>query len=148
MGIKQYLSQIDCRSPCSSTALHFAMDVNSLNDDGETPLHWACKVGSTEIVKYLLTHGASINAMDENGDTPLHWAAEENHTEVAELLLKHKANLNSKNILRETPYLKAKSNGSKNCASFLQQANVAKPNSVLKDQMIWQRPQKRVSNVF
>merc|ERR1712137_1408304 len=67
--------------------VHSGMDVNSLNDDGETPLHWACKVGSTEIVKYLLTHGASINAMDENGDTPLHWAAEENHTEVAELLL-------------------------------------------------------------
>lgn len=39
-----------------------------------TPLHGACEHGQTEIVRMLVTHGATIRKKDQAGWTPLHFA--------------------------------------------------------------------------
>lgn len=45
------------------------------DDDGDTPLHLAAKVGSLELVKYLIEKGCDASRRNEKSDTPLHAAA-------------------------------------------------------------------------
>lgn len=48
---------------------------NGRYKDGSRPLHWACKVGSIEIVQNLMDQqGAEVNVEDHSGATPLDWA--------------------------------------------------------------------------
>ena len=67
-----------------------------------TPLIFAVKSGSLEVVRYLLEHGADVNslafhALAYKGWSALHEAAYKNHPEIVKLLLKYGAD----------PYLKA-----------------------------------------
>ncbi|RDB20449.1 Cell division cycle-related protein res2/pct1 [Hypsizygus marmoreus] len=43
----------------------------AIDDDGHTPLHWACAMGRIRIVKLLLTAGADIFKVNKAGQTPL-----------------------------------------------------------------------------
>jgi transcription factor MBP1 len=43
----------------------------ALDDDGHTPLHWACAMGRTRTVKLLLTAGADIFRVNRQGQTAL-----------------------------------------------------------------------------
>ncbi|TFK73022.1 transcription factor [Pluteus cervinus] len=43
----------------------------AIDDDGHTPLHWACAMGRIRIVKLLLTAGADIFKTNKAGQTPL-----------------------------------------------------------------------------
>jgi len=46
--------------------------INTLtNRQGQTALFLAAETGRTEVVKYLLDHGASVNVMDDMGRTPI-----------------------------------------------------------------------------
>jgi len=42
-----------------------------IDDDGHTPLHWACAMGRLRIVKLLLSAGADIFKVNRAGQTPL-----------------------------------------------------------------------------
>lgn len=55
---------------------------------GQTALHEAAQVGSTESIDILLDHGASFH-LDSLGATPLHAAVIANRAPVVELLLHH-----------------------------------------------------------
>lgn len=55
--------------------------------DGETLLHWACKVNSPELVALLCYMGADINAVDINGETPFYISCKNNNLEMMRLLL-------------------------------------------------------------
>lgn len=52
-----------------------AVDVNSKNRYGETPLHFACSIGCFETVKALLDCKAKANLKNKLGETALHTAA-------------------------------------------------------------------------
>ncbi len=39
--------------------------------DGQTPLHWAAKYSSEEVVTLLVQLGANMEAKDDSGKTPL-----------------------------------------------------------------------------
>lgn len=50
-------------------------DVNSKNEDGETPLYWAAFNGHIKAVEALISLGADVNTANEKGLTPLHDAS-------------------------------------------------------------------------
>ena len=64
-----------------------------LADDncGCAPLHWATRVGRTDMAELLLAHGAEVDQVDSNGHTSLHEAAWLNSIDLAKLLLAHGA---------------------------------------------------------
>lgn len=51
------MSQTDC----ISLFVESGYDVNEQDFFGRTPLHWACIVGNTEVVQYLVSKGADIS---------------------------------------------------------------------------------------
>ncbi|KAH7198798.1 uncharacterized protein B0J16DRAFT_298485 [Fusarium flagelliforme] len=51
-------------------------------NDEETPLHFAVKNGSSDVIKLLLDHGASVRSKDFHQETPLHYAIRHSTAEV------------------------------------------------------------------
>ncbi|EJD54150.1 apses-domain-containing protein [Auricularia subglabra TFB-10046 SS5] len=43
----------------------------AIDDDGHTPMHWACAMGRLRIVKLLIEAGADIYRINKQGQTPL-----------------------------------------------------------------------------
>lgn len=62
-------------------------DVNSVSDNGQTPLMAACTKGAANVVKQLLARGANVFACDKKGYTALAYAVQHNHTEIVKLLI-------------------------------------------------------------
>jgi len=60
--------------------------VNARDDQGEAALHHAAAVGSLEIARLLLAHGADPRAKDAAGRTPAAVAAEQGHARLADFL--------------------------------------------------------------
>ncbi|CAG8766268.1 9578_t:CDS:2, partial [Gigaspora margarita] len=69
-------------------------EINSLNNNGKTALHWASKNGYTTIVKSLIKYKAQVDAKDRDDCTPLFFAAEAGHEKVVNKLIKYKADVN------------------------------------------------------
>jgi hypothetical protein len=84
--------------------------VNVGDDDGATPMHWACAAGSNPVVEFLLSSGANVNAKRKNGVTPLHVACAMGKTQVVTLLLAKGADVNAKDKLGRTPLSVAQKN--------------------------------------
>lgn len=70
---------------------------------GRTPLINAAFYNNTELIDWLVSHGANLNAADNIGFTALHFAAQEANTESLKLLVESGANLNQKDIHGNTP---------------------------------------------
>ena len=51
--------------------LGLGVDVDKADQQGNTPLHDAVRVGFPSVVELLASHGANVNATNERGDTPL-----------------------------------------------------------------------------
>eukprot|EP00005_Dracoamoeba_jomungandri_P002814 CAMPEP_0174250894 /NCGR_PEP_ID=MMETSP0439-20130205/911_1 /TAXON_ID=0 /ORGANISM="Stereomyxa ramosa, Strain Chinc5" /LENGTH=273 /DNA_ID=CAMNT_0015331075 /DNA_START=22 /DNA_END=840 /DNA_ORIENTATION=+ len=50
-------------------------DVNVVDEDGSSPLHWAALFDQIKVMSYLLERGAEIDLANlKEGQTPLHWA--------------------------------------------------------------------------
>jgi hypothetical protein len=60
--------------------------VNSKDQFGATPLHWAAYYGTKETVEALLNNGAEINTPTKSGMTPLDIAQGEDNTEAIAVL--------------------------------------------------------------
>ena len=101
--LENLLPLVNSQTLLGSTPLHFvALGSNTklgtwllqngaiitCNEDGETPLHWACKSGHISMVKLFLSHMSSteISTQDEEGLTALDWAIEYEHKHIATLL--------------------------------------------------------------
>ena len=63
--------------------------VNTKDEIGRTPLHYAAYDGHKEIVERLIANGADIKAKDKGGFTPLDLAVSEGKKETVALLSKH-----------------------------------------------------------
>jgi hypothetical protein len=80
------------------------VDVDSIDQYGETPLHRAAWEGHDEIVKFLLNNGADVNARTGYGKTPLHRAAWRGHLHVIRFLLENGAEPQSTNQEGRHPF--------------------------------------------
>ena len=83
--------------------LNEALDINSVDENGSTPLHWACYSGSYEAVNYLISLNVNINALDKEKFTPLHLAVSNNRETIVRLLLQKGVNKNILNCKNESP---------------------------------------------
>jgi len=56
------------------TFLHEQLDnrLFDADDNGDTPLHYACSCKSESSSLWLLAFGADVNTQNKKGDTPLH----------------------------------------------------------------------------
>jgi ankyrin repeat protein len=86
---------------CAPSLLSIMPDaVNSTNNWGETPLHYAAQTSPVheqkvhvDIVKQLIAAGASVNKPHSRGGTPMHSAALNGQTDVISELFKHRAHI-------------------------------------------------------
>lgn len=76
--------------------------INVLNENGETPLHIACRYGRRRsVLKKLLKNGANPNALNKSGETPIFEVQHNNNP--YKILAQYGADLNVKNANGETP---------------------------------------------
>jgi ankyrin repeat protein len=61
-------------------------ELTGRNASGWTALHYAVFNGDTELVEYLIKHGANINKATAEGSTPLFLAKMEDYGEIARIL--------------------------------------------------------------
>jgi len=58
--------------------LNEAQDITSIDENGSTPLHWACYYNAIESANYLMSLNVDVNAQDKEKFTPLHLAVSNN----------------------------------------------------------------------
>ena len=83
--------------------LNEALDIFCLDENGSTPLHWACYSGAFEAVDYLLSFKADINAQDKERITPLFLAVDNKRENIVRILLMNGADKNLPNKKNELP---------------------------------------------
>lgn len=106
-----------CHLDVLELLLAYKADVNTTNNSGDAPLHWAAGHGRTDLVEFLLTKKADVNCRDISGRTPLHLAR---NKETAELLLASNADVNATNNFGDTPlHSAAAGRGRLDVAQFL-----------------------------
>ncbi len=62
-------------------------NVNSLNNEGWTPLMTAAEFGNADVVKVLLSHGATVDLKDSGGHNAWDHATERGHPDIAAMIL-------------------------------------------------------------
>mmetsp|Transcript_35397 Transcript_35397/g.77942 ORF Transcript_35397/g.77942 Transcript_35397/m.77942 type:complete len:975 (-) Transcript_35397:66-2990(-) len=60
---------------CDAGQLEFSSCIDAVDEDGYTPLHYACMLRVPGIIRALHEAAADVTAVDNYGFTPLHWAA-------------------------------------------------------------------------
>eukprot|EP00033_Pygsuia_biforma_P003527 GCRY01003861.1.p1 GENE.GCRY01003861.1~~GCRY01003861.1.p1 ORF type:complete len:766 (+),score=168.79 GCRY01003861.1:243-2540(+) len=95
------------------------------DQDGFTPLHWACRRGDPDLVSLLLSADANVNAQDSHKFTPLHWAASKGDFAICSILIKHGSNLNERDEYGFTPLHWAANKGHESLARELVEHHAA-----------------------
>ncbi|XP_077997142.1 ankyrin repeat and SOCS box protein 8-like [Glandiceps talaboti] len=112
---------------------HSTDDVEDLLNDGADvngasgtllPLHCACMVKDSTVLKLLLQRGALVNAVDGYERTALHYAAEKDDI-CTELLIEYGADVNSPDGNQDTPLHWAAFKNNVDCVKILLQNNAA-----------------------
>ncbi|XP_029663535.1 ankyrin repeat and death domain-containing protein 1A-like [Formica exsecta] len=73
------------------------VDVDSRNNYGRAPIHWAASRGNTEIIEMLMLAKCDIEARDKYGMRPLHMAAQHGHRDAVKMLINAGANVSAVN---------------------------------------------------
>ncbi|CAG5119248.1 unnamed protein product, partial [Candidula unifasciata] len=99
-----------------SVCLNAGALVNAQQEDGSTPLHFACSQGNMDMIKLMKEAQpdhflAAVQSVDSMKMTPLHRAALFNHKPVMEYLLNENADIDARDIHERTPLLLAASKG-------------------------------------
>ena len=68
-----------------NSSLPKGRDVNSKDNNSQTPLHLACARGHPDVVELLLAKSADVNAKDSKEQTALSLAKEQGHEEIVGL---------------------------------------------------------------
>jgi ankyrin repeat protein len=104
----------DCRADCilvvAQSLLERGADVNALDKDHQTPLLLAMQYDRSDLVRFLLEHGADPNLEGASGKTPLHMLSDcraDCILVVAQSLLERGADVNALDKDHQTPLLLA-----------------------------------------
>lgn len=88
---------------CAEILLYSGAHANEKDSDGNSVLHWACRMNDIELVKILLSSGAEINSTNKTDlHTPLFWAEKYGSAELCDLLIRSGASKNIKDIFDKT----------------------------------------------
>lgn len=88
-----------CQNGQKSVVITFlkkgGINVDKRDQQGFTPLHYACKKGARDIVKLLIENNADVNMASNTSVTPLHFAASLGNQEIIQCLLDAGADVNA-----------------------------------------------------
>lgn len=80
------------------------VDYSAPDMKGNTCLHYACELGSRQLIHWLVENGADVNRVEYGGgNTPLHNAARLASLHTVTYLLEHGANPNVRNVAGDLP---------------------------------------------
>ncbi|MFY8037654.1 MAG: ankyrin repeat domain-containing protein [Cyclobacteriaceae bacterium] len=79
------------------------IDINILNDDGNSLLHIALSYHRFEIASSLIEKGINVNIQNKKGKTAMHYAASPEALEIAKLIIKNGGDLNIQDNYGNTP---------------------------------------------
>ena len=82
-------------------------DVDYLDKDGHTSIHWASVIGHTEVLRLLIERGGSVNTANIRGYTPLMAACARGIRRVVAILIEHGADGNARACDGETALMNA-----------------------------------------
>lgn len=82
---------LESDNKAARSAISKGANVKAKNNDGETPLHVAARVGDSLIMQDLVEAGALVDAINELGQTALHLSAAHGHEEEVRELLRLEA---------------------------------------------------------
>jgi len=102
-------------------AMRWNADIDGLDLDDRTPLHWAAYKGFVDATKLLLFLNASPNQKDKEGCTPLHWASIRGNIEAVNTLLQGgaKDSIYAQDVTGSTPQQLAAEKGHRHVAGTL-----------------------------
>ena len=63
------------------------VDVNTKNEEGDTPLHIALRYDRINLAELLIAKGADVRTQTQDGDTLLHQVASKGYKKLIELLI-------------------------------------------------------------
>lgn len=127
-GLVNLKGKMNCQSENGLTLLHEStivlntgliqllveqglLDIDEVDDSGNTPLHYAVQYDHTEnqaVLVLLLSLGANINARNNQGETVLHIAVNKNNLPMVRRLLNQpELDINIKNHYGDTPLFAA-----------------------------------------
>lgn len=99
--------------------------VDTRNDLGKTPLHYAVTFDQFAMLEILVEAGADVNAADATGMTPLHVAAALNRGELARWLIEAGAAIEATDAFGDTPLHTACMFGATDAISVLVRSGAA-----------------------
>ncbi|XP_077989249.1 uncharacterized protein LOC144443584 [Glandiceps talaboti] len=101
--------------------LQKGLDVDIQDENGHTPIMWACSQNQTTIVEYLLDKGADANICNIDGETALAFACSYGSVEIVQLLLMVGVDVNVYDMNGGTPFVYAVYNNHPKCVQLLLQ---------------------------
>ena len=90
----------DSRLEIATNLIALGHDINALDNDNWSPLHFAAQANCPEVINLLIEKGANIEAKEINGNTPL-WVATMNSSQgsqAVDVLVDSGSNPDEKNI--------------------------------------------------
>jgi len=72
--------------------INLGANINIIDNNEQTPMHYAVMSNSLETVKFLIKKKADINMQDNTGNTPLHLAVINNCFDIVESLIANNVN--------------------------------------------------------
>ncbi|XP_043685855.1 ankyrin repeat and death domain-containing protein 1A-like isoform X5 [Vespula pensylvanica] len=98
------------------------VDVDSRNNYGRAPIHWAASRGNTEIIEMLIQAKCDIEAKDKYGMRPLHMAAWYGHQDAVKVLINAGANVSAINKKQYTLLMCGARGNNVNVVQYLAEA--------------------------
>ena len=114
-----YICMNDDNYPMMNLIKPTIKEMDSRNNQGQTPLHISLINKNYKISTYLIKNGANVNLSDNNLDTSLHLAVKYGNPDIAKLLIEFRANPFLLNKNKETALDLAVKLNNKECINLL-----------------------------